>query len=107
MAPRQLCNNLLHEAPIGVCLGESPHVFQVAGREAGHPGEIVPEILRETIDDASPPTLRCLPFQYVAADAPVEQDELLIDAHGRPQARRADAVLELGQKRRVGVSGRS
>jgi hypothetical protein len=71
MAPRQLCNNLLHKAPIGVCLGESPHVFQVAGRESSHPGEIVPEIPGKTIDDACPPTLRRLSFQYVAPDAPI------------------------------------
>ena len=30
VAPRQSCNNLLHNLPIGIGLGECPHVFEVS-----------------------------------------------------------------------------
>ena len=31
VAPRQLCNNLLHNFLVGVGLGEGTHVFEIAG----------------------------------------------------------------------------
>jgi hypothetical protein len=44
MAPRQLCNNLLHKLLVGPSFGESPHVFQIPGRNTGHLRESATQI---------------------------------------------------------------
>jgi len=36
VAPRQLCNGLLHKLSIRICLGKCPHVFQITRSETCH-----------------------------------------------------------------------
>src|SRR4028118_1021599 len=79
VAPRQSCNNLLHDLSIRIGLGERPHVFEVSPREARHLRECPPQIFAEPVDHASAPTFCRLPVEDVTADAPVEKDQLLID----------------------------
>ena len=97
MAPGKLCNKLLHERPIRPSLGEGPHVFQVARREAGHVGEIPSKISGQPLDDCGSPAFLRLPREDVAADLPIEQDEFPVDGGRRAQARFPDPRLQRGE----------
>ena len=72
MAPGDLCT-LLHNWLLGPGLGESPHVFEVPGREALHAGEFPAEVLGQAVDDLGPPAVFLLAGEDVAADLPVEE----------------------------------
>ena len=103
VAPGQLCSNPLHDLAVGVGLGEGAHVFEVSGRQAGHLREVAPQVGREPVDDAGAPALGGLPGEDVAADAPVELDQLSVDSDGGAQPGRPDPLLQLGQQRDVYV----
>src|SRR3712207_1276621 len=106
VAPRQSCNNLLHDLPIGIGLGERPHVFEVSPREASHLRECPPQIFAEPVDYASAPAFCRLPVKDVTADAPVEKDQLLVDCDSGPKAGGTDSLLQLTQKCCVSVEFR-
>lgn len=103
VAPGDLCNGLLHDRLLGPGGGEGPHVLEVAGREARHLRERLPEVAGELVDDLGSPAPLLLPQQDVPADAPVEQDELAVDGERGLDARGADAPLELLEELAVAV----
>src|SRR4051794_39551508 len=106
VAPRQSCNNLLHDLLIRIGLGERPHVFEVSPRKAGHLRECPPQIFAEPVDHASSPAFCRLPDKDVTADAPVEKDQLLVDRDSGPKAGGTDPLLQLAQKCCVSVEFR-
>lgn len=52
----------------------------------------------QTLDDFRTPSLRRLPFQDVAADLPVEQDELPVNGYRGPDPRLSYAPLQPAKK---------
>ena len=60
MAPRNLCNSLLHKFFLGPSLGESSHVLEIAGRKALHLREGFLQIHRQTVYDLGAPVLPAL-----------------------------------------------
>jgi hypothetical protein len=83
MAPRQLCNNLLHEASVWVGLGKGVHVFQVPSGEPARVGEVAPKVLSGSIYNSCHPAFRDSPIQNVPANASVKKNQLPVDAGDR------------------------
>lgn len=106
MTPGQLCNKLLHDFFIRKRLSKGAHIFEVPRRKPRHLGKIAPKIRGEPIDDARAPSFGDLACQDLAADAPVEQDEFLVDSDGRLQASCSDPVLKLRKQRGIPVAVR-
>jgi len=77
--PRQLCSNLLHKLLLGPDLGETPHILEVAGREAFHSGKLALQVCRQAIDDFSSPAFLLLPIKDVTADLPIKEDKFVIN----------------------------
>ncbi len=77
--PRQLCSNLLHKFIVGPDLGEAAHVLEVTRGEALHIGKLALQICRQAINDLCAPAFPLLPIEDVAADLPIQQDELAVD----------------------------
>ena len=82
VSPRQSCNDLLHDCSVRGGLGEGPHIFQVPRREARHLRGVTSEVSRQPVNDAGTPPLCRLASEDVAADAPIQQDQLLVDSDG-------------------------
>jgi len=76
--PRNLCNNLLHELPVGPCFSESSHVFEVSWREPRHLGKRTPQISGQSIYYFGSPAVLRLPCQDVRSNAPIEQDKFAV-----------------------------
>ena len=102
MEPRQLCSSLLHKFRTRPSLGKRTHVLEVARRKALHLRESRPQILRQPLDHLGAPALFRLPRQNVAANLPVQQNQLAIDRQRRTLLGGMDAVFQLGQP--VGVA---
>jgi len=81
VAPRNLCNKLLHNCFIRPGLAERSHVFQISRREALHVGERSLGVRRQAVDHFRAPVFPFLPVEDIAADLPVEQDQFPIDGH--------------------------
>jgi hypothetical protein len=79
VAPRQLCNRLLHNWP---SLREGSHVSEIPGRESLHPRELSAEILGKALDYFRSPTLVALTGKNLLADPPVKQNKLLVYGKG-------------------------
>src|ERR1700761_2673930 len=103
MAPRNLCNELLHNWLLVPGRGESTHIFQVPRREAFHVWKRALQIGREAVDHLRAPAFTLLPGEDFAADMPVEQHQLAIHSKRRPELSGLDAALYIRQK--LGVSG--
>jgi len=101
MAPRQLCNSLLHKFLFRPRLGESPHVFQIARTEALDAGELRAEIPGKPVNDLGAPTFRPLPFQNVSPNRPVQQDEFAVDGEGGSHLGSPNALFDLLEERRI------
>ena len=103
MEPRQLCSNLLHKFLVGPDLGETPHILEVAGREAFHVGKLVLQVRRQAIDHLSAPAFPRLPIEDVAADLPIEQDQFSVNGERGAQLRRLNPALQVCKELRVAV----
>jgi hypothetical protein len=79
MAPGQLCNDLLHDFLGGKGLSERTHVFEVSRRK-----DPSSKVRREAIDHPGTPALLRLARKNLAADIPVEKDQLSINGNGCP-----------------------
>ena len=77
--PRQLCSNLLHKLLLGPDLGETPHILEVAGREAFHVGKLALQVCCQAIDDFSSPAFLLLPIKDVTADLPIKEDQFAVN----------------------------
>jgi hypothetical protein len=111
VAPGQLAHGLWANFAVRPTGRELTHVLQVRVREALHLWELRTKIRREPLDDSPTPTLLLLALEDLAADTPVEPDQLLIDRECGPRARSTDLSLEarkqLGIAVRKGGSGKS
>ena len=92
MAPRNLCNRLLHSCFIGPGLRERAHVFQASRREALHVGEGSLEVRRQSVDHFRAPVFPLLPIQDIAADLPIEQNQFPVDGQRRAKLRRPNPI---------------
>jgi hypothetical protein len=95
MAPRQLCNSLLHKFFFRPRLSKSPHIFQVARAKAFDAGKLRAEILGKPFDDLRTPAFNLLPVQNVAPNRPIQQDELPVDRKRGANLGGADALLDV------------
>ena len=77
--PRQLCSNLLHKLLLGPDLGETPHILEVAGREAFHIGKLALQVRCQAIDDFSSPAFLLLPIKDFTADLPIKEDQFAVN----------------------------
>ena len=98
MAPRDLCNDLLHNFLVWPGLREAPHVLEVAAGEALAVGELLPEVGGELIDDLRPPPEPVLPLEDVPSDRPVEEDELAVHGERCVNAGRSHPVLQVSKE---------
>lgn len=110
-AARQLCSRLLHKFADRRGFCEGSHVFEILWRKSGHCREGAAQVGAEPVDDARAPAFLPLPGDDVAADLPVEQDQLGVDGEGRLQSSRGDPLLQDGEEGGVacwkhGLSGR-
>jgi len=105
VAPRQLCNRVLHNCRVGPGFGEGAHVFEIAGRKALDGGEGEAEVGGELVDDPGAPALLPLAEEDFAPEVPVEQDEFAVHREGGAELRRLDAGFEVGQQALVGRGG--
>ena len=103
MAPRNLCNKLLHNCFIRPGLTERTHVFQISRGESSHSGEVPLEVRRQTVDHFRSPVFPLLPVENIAADLPVEQDQLPVDRQRRAKLRRANPPVQVGEKLSVTI----
>jgi hypothetical protein len=106
MPPRQLCNNLLHELPVGPSGGEGPHVFQVAGGATGQSRELPLKVGGEAVDDFGAPAFRLRAGKDVAADFPIMQDEFGIGRERGLELGGADPFFDAGDQAVVSWCGR-
>src|SRR5271165_5857170 len=78
MVPGDLCKRRLHNCLVGPGFGESPHVFEVTWRKAGHVGEGAAEVGGEAVDHLGSPSLVLLAVEDVSADVPIEKHHLAV-----------------------------
>src|SRR5207249_1772931 len=57
VAPGQFCNSLLQNWLLRPCRRESLHIAEVTSREPLHIRELRAEVLREPVNDTSPPAV--------------------------------------------------
>jgi hypothetical protein len=95
--PRQLCKYLLHKCRLWPRLGETAHVEQVSTRESLHVRKRRRQVPGKLIDNLRTPALSLLTFQDVAADLPIQQDQLAIDGKHSPLLDVLDVLLDTGQ----------
>lgn len=76
MAPGQLCTDLLHDFLVGKGLSERTHVFEVSRRKARHRRSVARRLITRA------PALLRLARKNLAADIPVEKDQLSINGNG-------------------------
>src|SRR5699024_1154861 len=105
VAPGQMCHRLWH-----ICvhawpgLGEGAHVHQIPPRESRHVRELVPQVLRQSLDDTSPPPGRSLLLQDRVAYLPVQRDQLSVD---RPACRASRGTYLPGERaQNIAITGR-
>jgi hypothetical protein len=102
LPPRQLANGLLANCPIALLcwpsLSERAHVLEIRSREASDVRELPAKVGRQPVDDPATPTLTLLPHQDLAADLPVEADQLAVDGEYGAGACRHDPCLDLGKE---------
>jgi len=98
--PGQLRSSLLRNSG-RVGGGEGPHVDQIAGAQAPHPGELGTQVDREPVDDLGTPSLLLLSLQDELTYLPVHLDQRGIDHPSRPGPGRGDRDLDLRQQRPV------
>ena len=83
MAPRQLCNDLLHKLGVWPRFGKGPHVLQISNREPLHIREFMMQIRSKKINDFGTPAFILLAVQNVSTNAPIENDHLGINGESR------------------------
>jgi hypothetical protein len=88
--PRQLCNDPLHKFDVRPGCSKGPHIFQVSGRQPGHFRKNSAKIIRQPVDDLGTPPFALLPSQYIAPDAPIKQDQFVINSQAGAVTRLAD-----------------
>ncbi len=79
VAPRNLCNRLLHRFGFFPCFRKRPHVLEISCRKALLLRESGPKVLAEVVDDRGPPAALCLLPENFTTNLPVEDDELAVD----------------------------
>jgi len=77
--PGNLSNSLLDECFVRPGLRESPHVEQVGSGEALDIRKFVMEIVRKPLDNLGAPPGLLLALQNIAAEPPIEQNQLAVD----------------------------
>ena len=85
----------------GQAVRKRPHVLEVAGREAAHLRERLPQVRGEPIDHLRAPARAILPLQDHPPDVPVEQDHGRVDSEDNPKSLLLDPALDLGERRRI------
>ena len=98
VAPRDLCNDLLHNFLVWPGLREAPHVLEVAAGEPLAVGELLPEVGGELVDHLRPPREPVLPLEDVPADRPVEEDELAVHGERCLNAGSTHPVLQVSKE---------
>ena len=102
VAPGQSSNKLLDDCLIRPGLGKGAHVHQVGARKALHVREGRAQVMRQPVDHLRAPALGVLARQDVAANLPVQPDQLAIDHQRGALLGGVDAALQVGQP--VGVA---
>lgn len=97
MAPRQLCNSLLHKFRIRPRFGKGAHIFEIAGGEPFHLGKGFAQIAPQALDDFAAPALLGLTLQNIAPDLPVEIDQFGIGGKRRALPCGSHSVLDVGE----------
>lgn len=95
LAPRQLCNNLLHNCGISPFLGEFPHIFQISRGEPFDVRELRMKIGGELIDDAGTPAMGGLALENLSPNPPVKQDQFAVDGEGSTMPGLLDLALQV------------
>jgi len=95
LAPRQLCNDPLHDLLVRPGHGERAHVLQVSRRETIHVGKRLAQIEREPIDHLGAPPFFALAREDDLADVPVEMHHRRVRCENGGNARLGDSVLDL------------
>ena len=95
MAPRNLCNKLLHKFLVWVGLGQSAHVLEIPRRETLHLWERAAKVRGQAVYDFSAPAALVLLGYNVAAHSPVEHDQLTIDGERGLNLSGADALFQV------------
>ena len=83
VAPRQLCNSLLHNCRVRPGRRERPHVLQVAGREPLAAGEPFLQVSGQLVDHLGTPADQLLALENLLPDRPVGADDLPICGQDR------------------------
>jgi hypothetical protein len=96
--PGQLCSSLLHNCYFRPRLSKSPHVFEVAEREAIYVGEFRAEVFCQPLNYLRSPALFFLAGQNLIPNAPVEENKLLFHGDGGANLGGPNLVLQTGQK---------
>ena len=95
VVPGDLCKRPLHNSLAGPRLGESPHIFKVARREAGHLREAMAKVGGQPVDDLRSPSCLILPLRDLATDLPIEKNHFVVDGVPGADLCRADAFLDV------------
>jgi len=104
LTPRQSSNDPLDDLRVRSCLRKGPHVEQVRPRQPAHLRELGPQVRRQPLDHLADPAVAGLTAQDIAAEPPVEPDQLGVDRQRRLQPGLADLALQISQL--VAVAGR-
>jgi hypothetical protein len=93
----------LHYFLLGPCLGETPHIFEVPGGKPGHLGRCSAEVTNKPVDYLGPPPFSLLPLKDVAADSPVQENQLAIDGQTRTNLGRMNPLLQLSEEALIAI----
>jgi len=63
VAPRQLCNNLLHKLLIRPSIGKGPHILEIPRTETLDAGKLGSQVPSQLVNDFRSPASRLLPHK--------------------------------------------